>query len=150
VVYPGRREPILVGVLALDGVVTLAVSAWLVWRALSKHGPPIFLFVAPMLVLSFLSAVWMILRSSYEIEGADLIVRQGPNRRVVPIASIRGIVPVPSGPLTGRLQASFAPGAKPSTLLLNPQDPEAFLQGLAQADPGLTYDGQGVTRETPI
>jgi len=146
VVYPGRREPILVGVLALDGVVTLAVSAWMVWEVVSKRWPPIFLGVAPMLILSFLSAAWMILRSTYQIEGTDLVVRQGPSRRVVPLSAIDEVVPTAGPGLGGRLQVRFAPGAKAQPLLLNPEDREAFLQGLAQADPGLTYDGQRVSR----
>lgn len=149
-VYPGRREPILVGLLALDGVVTLVVCGWLVWRVAAKQGPPVFLFVAPMLLLSFLSATWILLHSNYAIEGTDLIVRQGPTRRVIPIASIAEVQLVPSGPLAGRLQASFARGTKPATLLLNPVDREALLRGLAEADPGLAFDGQRVTRGAPI
>lgn len=148
-VYAGKREPIIVGVLALDGVVTLAVAGWFVWRAVSGHGPQIFLFAAPMLVLSFLSAVWIILHSSYEIEGTDLIVRQGPSRRVVPLATIDEVIPIP-GALGSRLQVRFVQGTSAPTLLLNPEDREALLQGLAQADPGLTYDGQKVTRGAPI
>lgn len=145
-VYPGRREPIVVWVLAVDGIVTLAVSGWMVWEAVSKRWPPIFLGLAPLLILSFLSAAWMILRSAYQIEGPDLIVRQGPSRRVVPLSSIDEVLPTPAGPLAGRLQVRFVPGTKEQTLLLNPEDREAFLQGLAQADPGLTYDGEKLTR----
>jgi hypothetical protein len=145
VFYPGRREPILVGVLALDGVVTLAVSGWMLWQVVSKRFPPIFLGIAPMLILSFLSAAWVILRSTYQIEGTDLVVRQGPSRRVVPLSAIQDVIPT-AGPLGGRLQVQFAPGTKAQPLLLNPEDREAFLQGLAQADPGLTYDGQKVSR----
>jgi hypothetical protein len=141
VVHPGRREPILVGVLALDGVVTLAVSGWMVWEVVSKRWSPILLGVAPMLILSFLSAAWMILRSTYQIEGTDLVVRQGPSRRVVPLSAIEEVVPA-----AGRLQVQFAPGTKAQPLLLNPEDREAFLQGLVQADPGLTYDGEKVSR----
>jgi hypothetical protein len=146
VVHPGRREPILVGVLALDGVVTLAVSGWMVWEVVSKRWSPILLGVAPMLILSFLSAAWMILRSTYQIEGTDLVVRQGPSRRVVPLSAIEEVVPTAGPGLGGRLQVQFAPGAKAPPLLLNPEDREAFLRGLAEADPGLTYDGQKVSR----
>jgi hypothetical protein len=146
VVYPGRREPIVVGVLALDGVVTLGLSVWMVLEVVAKRWPPIFLGVAPMLILSFLSAAWMLLRSSYEIEGTDLLVRQGPSRRVIPLSTIDEVLPTPAGPLGDRLQVRFVAGTKARTLLLNPEDREALLQGIAAADPGLNYDGEKLTR----
>ena len=149
-VYPSRREPILVGVLAVDGVVTLGVSVGMIWGVMARHWPPIFVGVAPMLLLSFGSAAWMLLHSNYEIAGTDLVVRQGPSRRTIPLASIEEVAPVTTGPLAGRLQASFAPGTKPATLLLNPVDRGALLQGLAAADPSLAFDGQRVTRNAPI
>jgi hypothetical protein len=149
-VYPGRRQPILVKVLALDGVVTIVVAGWMIWEAAAKRFPPIFFGVAPLLVLGFLSAAWMLLHSNYEIDGTDLVVREGPSRRTIPIASIEEILPVPTGPLAGRLQVGFAPGTTQPALLLSPVDREALLQGLAQADSGLTYDGERVTRQAPV
>jgi hypothetical protein len=145
-VYAGRREPILLVVLALDGLFTVVVSGWMIWQVASKRFPVVFLAVAPMLVFSFLSAAWILLRSNYEIAGTDLLVRQGPTRRAFPIATISGAVPVMAGPLAGRVQLSFAPGNKPPTLLIHPQDGQALLQGLAAADSGLAFDGERLTR----
>ena len=151
-IYRARREPILIGVLAVDGVVTLVVAGWMIWEALSKRGPAIFFGTGPMLVVSFLAAAWMILRSTYEIEGTDLIVRQGPAKRTIPIGSIDEAFPTQASPLApawarDRLQVLFVPGVPAQRLFLVPEDREAFLQGLAAADPGLTYDGERVTRK---
>jgi len=86
VVYPARREPILVWVLAFDGVITLGVASWMIWEAAVKHWSPAFFAVGPGLLFSFLAACWMLLHSNYEIAGQDLIVRQGPARRTISIA----------------------------------------------------------------
>jgi hypothetical protein len=151
VVYPARREPILLAVLAFDGLFTLGVSGWMIWSAATGRGPVAFFFIAPSLIVSFLFAFWMLTRSAYEIEGSELIVRQGPSRRRIPIASIDEVFPtshLSSSPAwaKNRLQVLFVPGTKARTLFLDPEDREAFLQGLTEADGGLLYDGQKVAR----
>jgi hypothetical protein len=137
-------------VIGLDGVFTVVVSGWMIWQVAAKRFPVVFLAVAPMLIFSFLSAAWILLRSNYEIRGTDLLVRQGPTRRAFPIASIAQAVPVTAGPLAGRVQVSFAPGNKPSTLMIHPEDGEALLRGLAEADSGLAFDGERISRQAPI
>ncbi|HKA23599.1 MAG TPA: PH domain-containing protein [Candidatus Eisenbacteria bacterium] len=154
-VYPARREPILVWVLAFDGVITLGVASWMIWEAAVKHWSPAFFAVGPGLLFSFLAACWMLLHSNYEIAGQDLIVRQGPARRTISIAMIDEVFPTEKSALApawarDRLQVLFVPGVPAQRLFLDPLDREAFLQGLAAADPGLTYDGQKVARGGPI
>jgi hypothetical protein len=153
-VYPARREPILMGVLAFDGLITFAVAGWMIWSAATGRGPFVFFAIAPSLIVSFLFAFWMLTRSTYEIEGAELIVRMGPSRRRIPIASIDEVFPTANSALSpawakNRLQVLFVPGTKARTLFLDPEDREAFLKGLAEADGGLRYDGQKVARGAP-
>ena len=152
--YPGRREPILVAVLVLDGVATAGLAAWVTWNAVTGRWPILFLVVGPCLMAGFLLAAWILLKTTYEIEGSDLIVRQGPGRRRIPVASIDEIFPTNNNPVSpawakDRLQVLFVPETKAGTLFLSPADREAFLEALAEADPGLRYDGERVTRGAP-
>ena len=153
--FRARREPILVGVLVVDGIVTLGVAGWLLYWAIARHGSPILYGVVPSLILSFVFAAWMLLRSTYEIEGGDLVIVQGPSRRAIPIATIAEVFPTQAGLGTpawarNKLQVLFVPDSKQRTLFLDPEDREALLRGLAEADPGLAFDGQKVTRSAPI
>ena len=152
--YRARREPILVGVLVVDGVVTLGVAGWLLYLAIARHGSPILYGVVPSMILSFVFAAWMLLRSAYEIQGSDLVIVQGPTRRTIAIATIAEVFPTASSgtPAWARnkLQVLFVPGTKERTTFLDPEDREAFLRGLSEADPGLAFDGQKVTRAAPI
>jgi len=151
VTYRARREPILVGVLVVDGIVTLGVAGWLLYLAIARHGSPILYGVVPSMILSFVFAAWMLLRSSYEIEGNDLVIVQGPARRTIAIGTIAEIFPTQASSPTpawarNKLQVLFVPDTKERTTLLDPEDREAFLRGLSEADPGLAFDGQKVTR----
>jgi hypothetical protein len=141
VVFAGRRQPILIVVVVLDGLVMLGLAGFIGWKVVEHQLPKFFLFAVPFALLSFVGAAFTILTLSYEIAGADLIVRQGQMRRTVPIATIEDVLPA-----VGRLQVHFVAGTAGPALFLDPQDRAAFLQGLAQADPGLTYDGERLTR----
>jgi PH (Pleckstrin Homology) domain-containing protein len=153
VTYRARREPILLGVLAVDGVVTLGVAGWLLYLAIARHGSPILYGVVPSLILSFVFAAWMLLRSAYEIEGSDLVIVQGPVRCTIPSGTIAEVFPTGAGApawARNKLQVLFVPGTKERITLLDPEDREAFLRGLSETDPGLAFDGQKVARATPI
>jgi len=153
VIYRARREPILIGVLVVDGVVTLGVAGWLLYLAIARHGSPIFYGVVPSMILSFVFAAWMLLRSTYEIEGSDLVIVQGPTRRTIPVGAIAEVFPTQTGLGTpawarNKLQVLFVPGTKERATFLDPEDREAFLRGLSESDPGLAFDGQKVSRGT--
>lgn len=153
-IYRGKSEPILIGVLVVDAIVTLGIATWLTWSAATGRMPALFLAVGPGLVLSCAVAAWIILRTSYEIDNGVLIVRQGPNKKRIPIASIDEVFPTKNNPRSpawagDRLQVMFVPGSKAGTLLLAPEDRTGFLQALAEADPELRYDGEKLSRGAP-
>ena len=153
-VYKGRAEPILIGVLIVDAIATVGIGGWLTWSAATGRMPSFFLFFGPSLVVSCAVAAWIILRTSYEIENGELIVRQGPNKKRIPVSSIDEVFPAKNNPLSpgwagDRLQLMFTPGTKASTLFLSPEDRSGFLQALSEADPGLRYDGERLTRGAP-
>jgi len=154
VVYRGRPEPILIIVLIVDAIATLGLGGWFVWGATSGRLPKFFLFFGPWLIVSCAVAAWIILRTSYEIAGDVLIVRQGPNKKRIPISSIDEIFPAKGNPLSpawagDRLQVLFTPPYKAGTLFLQPDDRSGFLQALSEADPGLSYDGERLRRSAP-
>src|SRR5262249_19526171 len=147
VTYRARREPILVGVLAVDGVVTLGGAGWVLYLAIARHGSPILYGVVPSMILTFLFSAWSLLRSAYDIEGSDLVIVQGPTRRTIPVSMIAEVFPTQAGAGTpawarNKLQVLFVPDAKSRPLFLEPEDRESFLRALAEADPGLAFDGQ--------
>lgn len=153
-VYPAKPEPIVIVVVAIDVIVCFGMAAWFAWRSLTGQMPMFFLFFGASLVATSLFASWVLLRSSYEIEGGELVVRQGPNRQRIPVSSIDEIFPTKDNPLSpkwagDRLQVMFVPGTKAKTLFLHPDDRSGFLQALSEADPGLSYDGQRLTRGAP-
>jgi hypothetical protein len=154
VVYRGRAEPILIGVLIVDAIATLGLATWLTWSAATGRMPSFFLFFGPSLVVSCAVAAWIILKTSYEIEGGVLVVRQGPNKKRIPVSSIDEVFPAKNNPLSpawaaDRLQVMFVPGTKAGVLFLAPEDRTGFMQALAEADPGLSYDGEKLSRGAP-
>lgn len=153
-VYRAKREPIVVGVVVVDVIACVAAGTWFVWGAATGRMPWPMFVMGPSLVASSLFATWILLKSTYEIDNGELIVRQGPNRKRYPLSSIDEISPtqgLPPSPAwaAGRLQVRLTPGTKPGTLFLQPEDRSGFLQALSEADPGLRYDGERLTRGAP-
>jgi hypothetical protein len=154
VVFRAKAEPIVVGVVVVDVVACLAIGGWFIWSAATGRMPSFFGALGPSLIGSSAFAAWVLLRTSYEIEGGELIVRQGPNKKRIPVSTIDEVFPAKNSPLSpawagDRLQVMFAPPAKPGTLFLQPEDRSGFLQALSEADPGLSYDGERLTRGAP-
>ena len=150
-VFRARTEPIVKGVVIVDVIACVGIGAWFVWSAATGRMPWPMFVMGPSLVVSSLFAAWILLKSTYEIEGGELIVRQGPSRRRLAVSSIEEISPAPTSGLSPgqRLQVRLAPGTKGPPLFLQPEDRTGFLEALAQADPGLSYDGEQVRRREP-
>jgi len=85
----------------------------------------------------------------YEIRGTDLLFDVSRLRDQVPISRIEKVLPTEGSTRLwwgDMLQVTYVPGTPMMPTLLNPVDKGAFLRGLAEADPGLVYDGTKVSR----
>ena len=149
--YPAERRPWIAFVLAVDGLVSVGVGAWMIVEGVSGRGPAIFALGGLVIWVGFGLAAWVLLGARYEIDGDVLVLRSGPLRRRIAISSIDEVFPTKKNQLSpawaqARLQILFRPGERATTAFVAPADPAAFLQGLAIADPGLHLTGDRLAR----
>ncbi len=128
VTYPSEVDLWLVLVLAGSALATFAGAAVL-WR---DEGPREALgaLITAMAITGFVS--WVMLATSYTVDGRDLTVRSGPFRWRVPLSDIRSVEPargflsLRSGPALSmkRLVVTYRNGR---TLLVSPKDQQRFM-----------------------
>ena len=152
--FAGRKEPLIVGVVILDGAIAAGIAGWLFYEAATGRLPAFNWAVGAFAILGFVLASWILLGTSYEIEDGRLEIRRGPVKSRIPLSAIDEVFSTTGNPLSpawakGRLQILFVPGHSPGTLFLSPDDPTAFLEGLASADSGLAFSGEKVARRPP-
>jgi len=154
-IYPARGKKQMSVLNAIAGVGFLGFAALLIVAALTQGHTILGLVMAAVLLPSsiYLFFVGMPQREQqrwqYEIQGTNLLVNLPRYRRSVPVSSIEKVVRAQGATRFwwgDVLQVRYVPGTPMMPRLLNPEDPDAFLHGLAEADPGLTYRGDRVSR----
>jgi len=139
--YASKRDPWLV-------VTLLATAAVLLVAAGTLAGPraplPLKIVLLPICVAAAVFVLWCLLSTCYEFKGDHLVVRCGPLRWNVPLASIREVNPVrnyvSSAALSSdrlELKVSGSSGA----LYVSPANRDAFMQTLSGLCPQLRRKG---------
>lgn len=92
--------------------------------------------------------VWLFLSTCYELDGRELVVRSGPLRWRIDLATVESVTPT-RNPLSSpalsldRLQIRYGKGR---FLLVSPVERNPFLNALARAEPALERHGDGLRR----
>lgn len=153
-IYPARGKKQIVPLSIIGCLSLIGVAAVLIWGLILSHHPVLASVLAlgyiPLIVFIFVASTRRDLRRwQYEIRGTDLIVTLPRTSCTVPISTIEKVVRTTGNArlwIGDALRVSYVPGAPWSPLVLSPEDPEALLRGLSEADPGLTYRGDEVSR----
>jgi len=138
-IFPSRKDRWLVSVLLATSA-TQAIAA----AALITIGPPplwLSRILPLLLVASALVIVWSLFETSYRVVGSDLVIRSGPFRSRVPIASIASVTPTHSVSAalalsTNRLDLRCANPER--HVLVSPKEPVAFIGALRNVKPTIT------------
>lgn len=116
-------------VLIAGSTVVCLYGAWSALREVGQGGWG----TALVLLVSAAIPVWIVLSTSYTLNGTQLRVRCGPFRWTIPLAEIRDVRPTRS-PLSGpapsldRLRIDYG---KRRSVMVSPRDKEGFLRELA-------------------
>ena len=140
--FPSRKDAWLVLVLSVTAAmeVIAAVALVTVGPATVWSGR----LLPSLLVASAVVIVWSLFGTAYRVEGADLVIRSGPFRTRVPIASIASVAP------THSINASLALSTTRLDLycvnpekhvLVSPKEPAAFIGALRVVKPTITVVG---------
>lgn len=108
--------------------------------ALVASGLLPFVAISAAAALLFALLFWGAHRTSYEVTPSALVIRFGPFRSTVPVASIIRVVPTREptsapAPSLDRLRIDYRAEDGSSCTLVSPRDKEAFLQDLAGVAP---------------
>ena len=101
---------------------------------LLAHGAADSIVVAVFVAVILAGVLWIQFATYYRIDGSTLIVRSGPMRWNIPIASITSVTPTDdptSGPALSLRRLRVEYGAK--EMLISPADQEAFVAALRNA-----------------
>ncbi len=147
-IYPSKRDAWLVVVL-WGGVVAIFGSTLTVW---STSEPWVSRVVMTILLGAVAALIlWITYGTQYIFTAHELLIRSGPFRWRIPLREIAEISPT-SSPLSGpacsldRLCVRY--GAEKRSILISPQDKEAFLAALVVREPGLLREAGKVFRAT--
>lgn len=117
----------------------LGSAAWAVGLELWREPTPGNWVAAVVTGVALALAIWIFASTSYDVGPAELIVRSGPLRARVPIASIRR-VSASRTPLAGpalslrRLEVDYG---KYDTAIVSPADKAAFIAALTARNPAI-------------
>ncbi|MDP7253657.1 MAG: PH domain-containing protein [Planctomycetota bacterium] len=135
--------------LAWAGPVVVTVMGLHLWLAANnpKEGQTLFLIglFAIALIVAFTTPM------RYRIEEGEISVRFGLFRVRVPVDEVVEVIPsfslwsAPAWSLD-RMKILFERNGKRRTLLISPEDKQAFMNHLVEVDEGLEWDGDGVKR----
>lgn len=116
---------------------TLAFVGFVVWRALLVVDDMTTRWLMAIVTIgcgiaALVIPVWIFIGTSYTFTGRDLVIRSGPARWEIPVASIESITPtrnLRSSPALSldRLQLDYGDGQR---VLVSPRDKDAFLAEL--------------------
>jgi PH (Pleckstrin Homology) domain-containing protein len=156
-VYPGRRDWWLVGLLAVIASALLVSGGTLVGLAVVT-GPYLALVPGTVLLLAGGMLVWVIFGTGCEITESSLIIRSGPFRWTMPLDAIEDVVPAgwTDGPLVEinwalsvralRVRYRTKGGRLSLPIRIAPRDRAAFLLEMAERLPGLDVKDDGSLR----
>lgn len=123
--------------LVLVLLATIALVAFVVWRALLVVDDRTTRWLMAIVTIgcsipALVIPVWVFIGTSYTFIGSDLVIRSGPARWDIPVASIEGLTPtrnLRSSPALSldRLQIDYGDGER---VLVSPKDKDAFLAEL--------------------
>jgi membrane protein YdbS with pleckstrin-like domain len=134
--FPSAVSPLL----ALMIFGTLGASVTVAGYELLMHGRSaerILVVVVMAIALAF--STWLFIATDYEVTETELLVRSGPLRRTIPLASIVYVRPT-MNPLSApalsfrRIEIGGASGL---LTLISPRDRSGFVAALAERVPGL-------------
>lgn len=144
-----RSTPTLARVVGLSMVFRSRIDAWLLVVLLAAVGASVvaaaaalrqasdLALLAPLLILAIGAAlpVWILVSTSYSVEGSALHVRSGPFAWRIPLSAITSITPTHS-PLSSpalslrRLRVEYGRG---KCILVSPVDQQAFIHAVERA-----------------
>ena len=146
--YPSKRDQWLV---VLIWVAVLAESLGILLSLFSSRCPlPVKIFSAKVGLPIVGLMIWVLYSTAYTLTADRLIVRSGPFRWTIALASIEEVSPsgdVWSSPACSldRLKIRHRSG----WLLISPEDKPAFLRDVAARSPVLEVQGKWVVRRAP-
>jgi Bacterial PH domain len=155
-VYPGKRDWWLAGILAVVASVQLVTGGTLIGMALVGAVYPLLIPGGIVLAVGTL-LTWILFGTNYEITESSLIIRTGPIRWTVPLDAIAEVVPTGgwyAGPewsfslaIRGlRVRYRKKNGRLTWPLRIAPQDRAAFLLELSERLPELEVKDDGSLR----
>jgi hypothetical protein len=142
--FPSKKDGWLVVALSVTAAIeAIAALALITVGPASVWSGRILPFL---LVASAVVIVWSLFGTAYRVEGADLVIRSGPFRTRVPIASIASVAPTHSvnaalAMSTSRLDLCCTNPEK--HVLVSPKEPAAFIGALRGVKPTITVVGNG-------
>ena len=126
----------------------MLVGVWKLWLA-----PESLLFRLAMSILLFASAAFVLrvlYRTNYTLTDHDLLVRSGPFHWTVRLDSITEIFPTHnplSSPACSLDRLCIYYRGRKAKIMISPYNKDVFLQNLVRRVPGLTLEGQRVSRD---
>jgi Bacterial PH domain len=145
-VYPSKRDAWLVMVL-WGGVVAVLDSVFMLWSTAEPLASRVVMTVLFGAVAALI--LWITYGTLYILTARELFIRSGPFRWRISLREITEVFPT-SSPLSGpacsldRLCVQY--GATKRSILISPQDKEAFLGELVVREPGLLRKAEKVFR----
>jgi hypothetical protein len=130
--FPSRRDGWITAVLMGSAILDFAIIAWALGQ-LGTKATIAWLTIAAVFPVALLT-LWLLYGTYYEVSRSELLVRAGPFRWRIPLASIRGAERTQS-PLYApalsldRIRISYEGGRE---LLVSPDDQRAFLAAIGQ------------------
>lgn len=117
----------------------LGLAAWRVGAAVWRTPTPEHWVAASVTALVLAITIWFFATTAYDVEAETLVVRYGPIRERVPIASIRRISrssTLLAGPALSlrRLEVDYG---KYDTAIVSPRDQSGFISALLARNPGI-------------
>jgi hypothetical protein len=148
--FAARKEPWLLPVLVIDGLVMLGIAVWLFLEA-GQQDDAVLAMAGVAILLGLPFTLWILLGVRYQITETELVTRIGPFVSRIPLAQIDEVFPTKGNPLSpawaqDRLQVMYRMGDGMQVGVMNPEDRTGFLQRLAAADPALRLEGEKVQR----
>jgi hypothetical protein len=121
--------------LAITLVLSAAVALFAAYSIASRTAGLNLLGPAMLAAIGAGLPIWLFFSTNYLVQGGNLVIHSGPFRWRVPLSGITRIVPTRSARSSpalslDRLRVEYGAG---KTVLVSPQDQEAFMQAISEA-----------------
>lgn len=133
-VFPSKRDPWLVAVIAVDALVSVAVAAFL-----ATIGPAGIVIGLMVVAVGAAFPTALLFTTRYVVDGPTLHVMSGPFRWRIPRADIHSLLPTRT-PLASpalsldRIRINYRLDGEPKSLAVSPADKDAFFRALGFHD----------------